>query len=135
MPLTSEGFQETTNETKESKRQQLKIFSYNLQKHMAHRCSEIGSERSVLSDVQHFLDHDDTCDEQQTSQVYFMALADQNPDSDVTMSLIAEELLDKFGSETQDGWVVLVGDGKTYEHLMNIKRQYGTAVQKLLVFL
>ena len=39
------------------------------------------------------------------------------------MSLIAEQLLEKFG-EVQNGWVVLVGDGKTYKHLMNIKRQY-----------
>ena len=37
-----------------------------------------------------------------------MELVDENPDSDETMSLIAEELLDKFGSETQDGWVVMV---------------------------
>jgi len=32
--------------------------------------------------------------------------------SDETMSQIAEEL-DKFGSESHDGCVVLVGDGKT----------------------
>ena len=62
-----------------------------------------------------------------------MELVDKNPNSDETMSQIAEELLDKFGSESEDGWVVLVGDGKTYQHLMNIKRQYGKSQQKLLI--
>ena len=46
---------------------------------------------------------------------------------------VAEDLLDKFTIETQQGWVVLVGDGKTYECLMNIQRQYGHALQKLLI--
>ena len=58
--------------------------------------------------ISEFLDDDDNCNDQQSSQVYYMELADENPDSDETMSLIAEELLDKFGSETQDGWVVMV---------------------------
>ena len=46
---------------------------------------------------------------------------------------VAEDLLDKFTIETQQGWVVLVGDGKTYERLVNIQRQYGQALQKLLI--
>ena len=58
--------------------------------------------------ISEFLDDDDNCNDQQSSQVYYMELVDENPDSDETMSLIAEELLDKFGSETQDGWVVMV---------------------------
>ena len=46
---------------------------------------------------------------------------------------LAEDLLSKFDN-IQDGWVVLVGDGKIYKHLMNIKKQYNTALQKLLLF-
>ena len=41
-----------------------------------------------------------------------MELVDENPDSNETMSIIADDLLEKFGSESQNGWVVLVGDGK-----------------------
>ena len=93
----------------------------------------MGSEKGVVGDVRHFL-HNENCNDQQPSQVYYMELVDESPDSDETMSLIAEELLEKFGNATQDGWVVLVGDGKTYQHLMNIKRQYGTALHKLLIF-
>ena len=37
-------------------------------------------------------------------------------------------------SREQDGWVVLVGDGKMYQHLMNIKQQYRVAFQKLITF-
>ena len=50
-----------------------------------------------------------------------------------TMTLVAEDVLDKFDN-VQNGYVLLVGDGKTYKHLMNIKKQYSTALQKLLIF-
>ena len=35
-----------------------------------------------------------------------MELVNENPDSDETMSLTAEDLLDKFNVEGQDGWVL-----------------------------
>ena len=37
------------------------------------------------------------------------------------MSLVAEDLLAKFDA-LQDGWVILVGDGKSYRYLVNIKK-------------
>ena len=30
--------------------------------------------------------------------------------------------------------MVLVGDGKTYEHLQRVKRVYGSALENLLIF-
>ena len=62
-----------------------------------------------------------------------MQLLNENPDCPETMSLVAEDLLSKFDG-VQDGWVLLVGDGKTYKHLMSIKKQYNTILQKLLIF-
>jgi len=59
-----------------------------------------------------------------------MELVDENPDSEETMA----QDIDKFGKGSQQGWVMLGlgGDGKTYKHLMSIKNQYGSALQKLL---
>ena len=48
------------------------------------------------------------------------------------MAQIAEDSLDRFNTGTQQGWVVLVGDGTTYEHLMNVK-QYGHTLKMLLI--
>ena len=54
--------------------------------------------------------------------------------TDETMAQIAEDLLDRFSTGTQQGLVVLVGDGKTYEHLMNVKQQYGHTLKSCLYF-
>jgi len=52
------------------------------------------------------------------SNIHYMELVDENPDSDATMMSIAEQLLEELKYQE---YVILVGDGKTYEHLMNIK--------------
>ena len=41
-----------------------------------------------------------------------MELLNGNHDSDEMMSIVAENLLKQFNTKEQDGWVVLVGDGK-----------------------
>ncbi len=63
-----------------------------------------------------------------------MELVDEHPDSNETMRFVSELLLRTTSSEHQDGYVVLTGDGKTYEHLMEIKRLYGNSLDKLLIF-
>lgn len=85
-----------------------------------------------MTDIRQFMDNANVSD--QPSKIYYMELVDENTDSDETMAEVAEDLLEMFATETQLGWVLLVGDGKTYEHLMNIKRQYGQALHKLLIF-
>ena len=60
-----------------------------------------------------------------------MELVDENPDSDATIMSIAEQLLEELKYQE---YVILVGDGKTYEHLMNIKWLYGPELRKLLIF-
>ena len=87
----------------------------------------------IMRDIRYFINSSFPI-QLQASQVHYMKLINENLDSDKTMSLVAEEVLEKFEDKVQDGWVVLVGDGKTYQHLMNIKTTYGKALDKLLIF-
>ena len=58
-----------------------------------------------LNDMQHFSMNSQIC------KIHYMELVNKNSNSDDTMALVAEELLEKFGN-TQDGWMMLVGDVK-----------------------
>ena len=107
-----------------------RLFSYIALKYVAHRCQDFDC---TLTDLRCFLGNNDRV-KIQPSQIYYMELVNENPDSDETMCIVAEDLLEKFNIKEQDGWVILVGDGKTYQHLMNIKRQYRLAFQKLIIF-
>lgn len=134
LTLTLESFLENAHESNEKKILKNKIFSYVVQKHVLHHHhdTDLVPEKATLSDIRVFLDDNSDCD-QPTSTVHYMELVDENPDSTETMALVAEDLLATFDA-VQDGWVVLVGDGKTYKHLMNIKKQYSAALSKLLIF-
>ena len=68
-----------------------------------------------------------------TSTIYYMELLDENADSVETMSHVAELVVEKLDLSSQN-WFILVGDGKTYEHLQQTKRLYGDALKKLLIF-
>ncbi len=61
-------------------------------------------------------------------------LVDENPDSSDTMRCVSDLLLHTAASKYQDDYVVLVGDGKTYQYLMQIKKSYGSLLTKLLIF-
>lgn len=67
------------------------------------------------------------------SNIYYMELVDEQPHSADTMKHVSELLLSTFTGH-QNGYMILVGDGKTYEHLMEIKQLYGSSLQKLLIF-
>lgn len=62
-----------------------------------------------------------------------MDLLDENADSEETMAEIAEMLNEKIWTDAQK-WVLLVDDGMTYEHLLKVKRLYGSTLENLLIF-
>ena len=70
------------------------------------------------------------CKETTQSNMYYMELLDEHPDSVDTTRHVAELLLQNYSSAYQDGYVLLVGDGKTYEHLMKVKCLYGQELKK-----
>ena len=75
-----------------------------------------------ISDVKEYLDCDaKDLHKEQPSRIQYLEVVDKNPDSHETMTVIAEDLLEKFDNEVQNGWVILLGDVETYQHLMNIK--------------
>ena len=69
-----------------------------------------------------------------TPAIHYLPFVDENPDSEDTLLHISEDLLEKLGSDCQD-YVFLVGDGKTYQHLMKIKNKYGHAQVSYLFIL
>ena len=56
---------------------------------------------------------------------------DEHPE---TMRSVSDLLLHTANTEYQNDYVALVGDGKTYQHLMKIKQTYGQLLNKLLIF-
>ena len=50
------------------------------------------------------------------------------------MLQVDEKLIEDMKDCDRDGYVVVVGDGKTYDHLAKIKRLYGEPLHKMLIF-
>ena len=129
--LTLNNFFENVNKHKKQEELKENMLMYVFQKCSLYQHS---NEATILRDMRYFLNASFPI-QLQASRVHYMELINENPDSDKTMSLVAEEVLEKFEEKVQEGWIVLVGDGKTYQHLMNIKTTYGKALHKLLIFL
>ena len=118
--LTLEMFLEQLEEEKERKDLQSKVFSYMFAKQMlpAHQ---------VLKDLK-TLYSENKCKDNNQSNIYYMELLDEHPDSANTMRHVANLLLQNCTSDFQKGYIVLVGDGKTFNHLMKVKHLYGSEV-------
>ena len=130
--LQIEDFKESSSESTEQKHLQSKVFSYIAQEHFLLKSSEYCG--NTLKELKQFLTISSTNSTLNQSNIFYMDLVDENPNSDETMMLVAEKLLKDLQTDFQGGYVVLVGDGKTYEHIVNIKRLYGSELEKLLIF-
>lgn len=128
--LTVDNFIETTDESQSRLHISLQVFAYFLQKHALQSQSEHG----VLKPLREFLIPTPAqLAYHEQSSVYYMELLDENADSEETMAEVAEMVSSRIMSETQP-WLILVGDGKTYEHLGKVKRLYGSALSNILIF-
>ena len=87
------------------------------------------TDNMIINDYRYFIyKHSETVIETEKSKIHTLEIIDENADNDQTMLQVAEDLVDKFSVSDHQKYVILVGDGKTYEHLMRIKRQYGGAL-------
>ncbi len=125
--LTLDHFKENTDEQLQRKCLESKKLSYNFLKHCYHKTKDVIHEFKDLYaySTQRLVEK---------STIYYTELVDENPDSTDTMRFVAELMLGTATSESQGGYVILVGDGKTYQHLIEVKKIYGVLFKKLLIY-
>jgi hypothetical protein len=89
-------------------------------------------ENVFLSDMRYFIPSNPASVNTPTN-IHYLELINENADSEETMLNVIESLLNTFKRAKQE-YVMLVGDGKTYQYLCNIKRRYGESLNTLLIF-
>ena len=126
--LSVEQFKESEREAAENDSISVQMFIY-----LTHK-STITSHDNTLKEMNEFLYSMQGSESPRVSHIHYMELLNENADSQETMLHISDYLLSElhYQYQYQDGWVLLVGDGKTYEHLHNIKNLYGEDLEKLL---
>ena len=99
------------------------LFSYMVQKQvLSNKCNK------TIKEFRQFLENDVRISVHQQSNIHYMEILDENADSHETMQHVTEILMGEFKKKTDK--LILVGDGKTYEHLTALKRQYGSEIPR-----
>ena len=112
----SEGFQEQLNEKREKMSLKCKSLAYMVSK-------QSPNNMNILKEFKLLYSKCTTFENMVPSTIlYYMELLDKHIDSSDTMKHVSDILVQKASSSHQENYVLLVGDEKTYEHLMNIKR-------------
>jgi hypothetical protein len=75
--------------------------------------------------------HDPTTEK---AHVIYLSILDENADSKETIQLVLDQLYTTMGIGTLIKHLLVVGDGKTYDHLIKLKEQYGSALSWLLPY-
>ncbi len=122
--LTLEKFQLSTTEVEQLSQIKSSLFNYMVLKHA------FKDDDTNLSDMRIFLKLYTST----PASIHYLEMINENPDSEETMLHVSEELLELFKNGAEQEYVVLVGDGKTYEHLTNIKCHYGESLKTVTYF-
>jgi hypothetical protein len=124
IPITH--FSELSQEVESRKKLHNEAFAYFLQK--------LTVTGSVLKSLREYiLPTPAQLSDNAPSLIHYLEILDENADSQETMAAVSELVLEKLSTFYQS-WVMLVGDGKTYEHLQRVKLLYGPIFEKLLIF-
>ena len=130
--LQLEKFQLLDSEVESKMQLSVQVFSYLVQKHTLSNSEELGR---VLKHFRAFcLPTPAQLAYQSPSTVYYMDLLDENADSDDTMAEVAEMIIDEITAGGVQKHVLLIGDGKTYDHLCKVKQLYGSTLSNVLLF-
>ena len=130
--VTMEGFKEQLAERTERESLESKILAYMFAKAELAK-AELAATEKLLIEFKDLYAYS-TQTSVNMSNIQYMEIIDENPDSSDTMRQVSDLLLSTVSSEAQGGYVVLIGDGKAYQHLTEIKRVYGPALNSLLIF-
>ena len=120
------GFKENGIETSEKRKIEYQYLCYMLCK----EALKSAANEKMLKPLHQFTSEQTSIP---PSNIYYMEVIDENPDSTETMKLVSELLLDKPALSI-GGYTVVVGDGKTYTHLQKVKSLYGKEMSNLLIY-
>ena len=99
--MTLADFKVSQQEMTEVERIRSNLFTYVIQRKAAQECVNM-----VIGDFRQFLWSSDS-DKVERSNVHYLELIDENPDSDEVMLRVTEDLLDKFSTNSHQSWIVL----------------------------
>ena len=121
-----DGFKENEKESSERKKIEYQYLCY---MHCKEALKGVANEK-ILKALHQF-----TVEQTRVppSNIYYMEVIDENPDSTETMKLVSEMLLD-VPALNLGGYTVVVGDGKTYTHLQKVKSLYSKEMNGLLIY-
>ena len=68
------------------------------------------------------------------SEISPVAILDETADKKETVLKVFNKLYDKFQVGVKSDYVVIVGDGKSYDHMIKLKAEYGESLQWVLPY-
>ena len=123
-------FLETPNEMTASTKISKKAFAYCIQKHIV----ENNLSGTIHPNFLQYLELTSTL-VREKSKVKFLYVLDENADNRETMKLTLDKLYSDIGIHKTLNYLVVVGDAKTYDHLVHLKNEFPDKLEWLLPFI